>query len=106
MVRSQAELLVILNSLNLPVAYDHFEAPQDLPYIVYLTTGHASFAADDITYHETTTFAIELYTLYKSPAVEDLLKEALTEAGLFYETVTDEYLPTEQMYMVALTVTI
>jgi hypothetical protein len=106
MVRTQDALLVILSSLGLPVAYDHFEVAQSLPYIVYLTTGHSSFAADDITYHETTEFAIELYTEYKDPTLEQLVRDKLTDAGLFYTTSTDEYLPSEQMYMVAFTVTI
>lgn len=105
-IDTKQELLAILQTVGLPVAFDHFETPQALPYIAYVPARHNTFAADNVAYYRTTAYSVELYTEYKNPALEEAVEAALTAAGLYYDIDIDDYLTTEQMYMVAYTVTI
>lgn len=101
------EMLDSIPEFKDKVAYHHFpvgEAPE-LPYIVYLTRGTDNFSADNKVYAEIEDIDIELYTKYKDPATEGLIKSALNEKGLFWN-LEEDFLDSEQMYMVTFTIQI
>ena len=82
-----AELYTVLSSTGLPVAYLAFSAdnPPELPFIVYQETGSHNLGADNIVWHSATRIQIDLLTRTKSRATEQLLEDALNDAGIFWE---------------------
>ncbi len=101
------EMLDSIPGFKDKVAYHHFPvgAVPELPYIVYLTRGTDNFSADNKVYAEIEEIDIELYTKYKDPATEGLIKSALNEKGLFWNS-DEDFLDSEQMYMVTFSIQI
>lgn len=94
-------LETILRGTGLPVTYREWpvgHAPA-LPYICYLQVGDDNDAADGIVYYSAKRVRIELYTVKKSPAVEKLITDALTSAGIYYTT-EEDYIDEERFYQI------
>lgn len=81
------ELFTKLKTLNIPVAYDHFESNKEIapPFIVYRETSPDTFKADDITYYRPYDFEIELVTEYKDVALESRIEDLLTNNNIPYD---------------------
>lgn len=101
------EMLDSIPEFKDKVAYHHFPvgAVPELPYIAYLARGTDNFSADNKVYAEIEDIDIELYTKYKDPATEDLIKSVLNEKGLFWNK-EEVFLDSEQMYMVTFSIQI
>ena len=99
------ELKDLLDTTDLPVAFDHFRTEQALPYLVYIVTGDTVFAADNSAYYTAPVIQLELYTAYKSETTEGAVETVLQSVPFFY-TKAEGYLPDEQMYMVTYTFTL
>lgn len=82
-----AELYTVLSGTGLPVAYLAFSAdnPPELPFIVYQETGSHNLGADNKVWHSATRIQIDLLTRTKSRATEQILENALNNAGIFWE---------------------
>lgn len=93
------ELKTLLDTTQMPVAFDHFKTEQKLPYMVYIITGNNTFPADNRMYHSDAVIQLELYTQYKSEDTESTVETVLNGVPFFY-TKAEGYLPDEQMYMV------
>ncbi|ALX50467.1 hypothetical protein [Lentibacillus amyloliquefaciens] len=91
------ELVSILRQSGYPVAYSHFDNPQEFPYITYLTALSNNFHADDSVYQKVDTVQIELYTDKKDLQAENTVEQLLNENNLSYE-VTENYIDTERMF--------
>ena len=52
----------LLKTLNIPVAYDHFESNKNItpPFVVYREISSDTFKADGITYYRPFEFEIDL----------------------------------------------
>lgn len=100
----------VLDEIGYPVTYSHFTPTKEnpmpsLPYIVYLESFTAPFAADNKTFHKMSDVQVEFYSLKK-----DLIAEAKIEAVLdLHEipyTSTGQYIQSEgfhqQLYEVRL----
>ena len=81
----------LLKTLNIPVAYDHFESNKEvsLPFIVYRETSTTTFKADDNTYYRPYEFQIELITDKKDIVLQKRLEDLLTTNNIPYD-VSDE----------------
>lgn len=104
-MRNLEELYEALASLGLPVAFDHFEVAQELPYIIYIVTDSNDFAADNIAYYASDNVQIELYNEVKSKDRESAVENLLRSYGVYFAK-SEGYLPDEQMYMVTYQVAI
>lgn len=92
------ELKTLLETSQMPVAFDHFKTAQKLPYIVYIIADNNQLAADNVVYHSDPFIQVELYTERK-----DMDSEATVESligPLYFYTKEEGYLPDEQMYLV------
>lgn len=92
------ELKELLETSQMPVAFNHFKTAQKLPYIVYIIADNNQLAADNVVYHSDPFIQVELYTERK-----DMDSEATVESligPLFFYTKEEGYLPDEQMYLV------
>lgn len=94
-----SELKNELDSINLPVAYNHFEEVTPLPYIVYFIDESSNFYADNIVYLNFCSVRIELYTKLKNQEYEDEIEKILNGLEIPYETL-ETYIDSENCYQV------
>lgn len=101
---TQTELYNILKSTGLPVAYNHFKSSHgnsipDPPYIVYLFTHSSNFGADNKVHHKANNYQVELYSVKKDLASEELLEDLFDENDIFYDK-SETYIDSESLYQV------
>lgn len=96
---TQKELMALLESTGIPVAYYAFpenEAPP-LPFICYLYPSSDNFSADGRVYHKFNRVLIELYTKMKQPEYEDKVENALSS---FFWNKEENYIESEQCFQI------
>lgn len=91
------ELHNILLSTGYPTAYLVFKTPQVPPYICYLAVYSNNVGADNVVWKHVEHVQIELYTENKDRHAERKVEDALTNAGIFFET-TETYIDSEKLY--------
>ena len=71
------EIYEMLQTLNIPVAYDHFNDNKNIkpPLVVYREISPDTFKADGITYYRPYEFEIELVTEKKDIELEEDLED-------------------------------
>lgn len=89
-----------LQSLGIPVAYDHFDSNKQvsIPFLVYREQQLSTFRADDITYHQFHNFELELVTEKKEIALEQQLEDLLTTNKIPYEKNDEVWDNDEKIY--------
>ena len=93
------ELVEALQSIGLPLAYDHFaegDSPAP-PFLIFLFPRTDHFIADDSVYQKITEVDIELYSDYKDPELERRVEAALDSRGIVYER-SETWIPEEKLY--------
>ena len=96
---SYEDILEMMQETGLPFAYHHFsegEAPRP-PFLIFLSVGENTFAADNKMYHSFKRLNIELYTDEKSPDTEKSVEEVLTSHGIYYSK-SETYIESEKLY--------
>lgn len=99
------ELVAILESFDLPVAYDHFaegNAPNP-PFICYLNPRDNAFYADDKVYYQSQSIDMEVYTDRKDVDLETRIERILNENNLCF-TKDENWINTEKLYQVVYSV--
>lgn len=96
-MKTLEELYEILKTTGYPVAYRFFETPQKPPYICYLTAYSNNQSADNVVWQKINHVQIELYTDKKDREAEQKLEDALTNAGIFFES-AETYIDSEKIY--------
>lgn len=96
-MKSLEELNEILKTTGYPVAYRFFKTQQKPPYICYLTAYSNNQSADNVVWQKINHIQIELYTARKDREAEQKLEDALTNAGIFFES-TETYIDSEKIY--------
>ncbi|SDC69942.1 hypothetical protein SAMN02799630_01220 [Paenibacillus sp. UNCCL117] len=92
-----AELVTILKSTGLPVAYGEFPAPSPPPPFITLQFAYSSdLQADNHNYVEIGNMQVELYTKMKEPETEKLLQDVL-KANRFPYSKLETWLETEKL---------
>lgn len=93
------EIYTALQSTGLPVTYEYWESPENippLPYIVFTYPGNNDLMADDTNYAEIVRLQVGLYTRRKSIAVERNVEQVLnSKLGPFFKT--SEYVSNDLM---------
>lgn len=94
------QLYDLLRTLNIPVAYDHFDSNKEIsiPFLVYRELALDTFRADDITYHQFNNFEIELITEKKEIALEKQIEGLLTTNKIPYEKNDEVWDNEEKIY--------
>lgn len=100
---SEKELFDLLVTLEIPVAYDHFEQYPDKkiapPFIVYRNTDPTTQKAEDITWYKHNNYIIDLVTELKNVALEDSLEALLTNYHMPFDK-EENYIDDERIYQV------
>jgi hypothetical protein len=92
------DLKTILETLGIPVAYNHFNTSTNPPFLVYRRESTSNFGADNKVYKKINNYYVELYTEYKNPALEESLESIFNENNIFFEVESEDYIDSEQMY--------
>lgn len=90
----------MLKTLNIPVAYDHFDSNKQInpPFIVYRELAPETFKADGITYYRPYEFEIELVTEIKDVSLEGQVETLLTENNIPYDMDNELWDDDEKIY--------
>lgn len=94
------ELKTILEQLNIPVAYNHFNTATTPPFLIYRRASQSNFGADNKVYEKINNYYIELYTEYKDVELEEQLEELLNSYDIFFNVEGEEYINDEKMYQI------
>lgn len=94
------EIYDLLKTLNIPVAYDHFESNKDItpPFIAYRETSPNTFKANNTTYYRPYNFEIELVTEKKDVALEETIERLLTNSNIPYDISGEVWDEDEKIY--------
>lgn len=94
------DLFQLLQSLEIPVAYDHFDTNKSInpPLIIYRAVSPNTFKADSITYYRPYNFEIELVTEKKDIALEESIEQLLTNNGIPYDVDSEVWDEQERIY--------
>ena len=94
------ELFDLLKTLNIPVAYDHFDSDKNipLPFMVYREQIPETFRADDITYYQAFNYEIELVVDKKNVALERQIEGLLTTNKIPYDKDDEIWDDEEKIY--------
>ena len=96
----------LLDELQIPVAYHHFNTDINPPFICYYRTSTDNYGADNKVLQKFDNYYIELYTEYKNPSVEKQLEDLLDGNEIFYDVLSEDYIDTEKMYQVIYQITL
>ena len=96
----------LLEQLNIPVAYSHFNTSVTPPVAVYRRSTTNNFGADNKVYKKNNNYYVELYTQYKDPELEQRLEDLFDNAEIFYEVESEDYIDSEKMYEVIYTINV
>ena len=99
-----ADLKIILDQTNIPVAYNHFKNAQRLPFICYLDTDVNSLVADNKVQHLSTSVDIELYTEIKDERLEEVIEQILNDNELPFKKGSSFYIKDEDMFQTIYTI--
>lgn len=98
MINTLEELKALLDTLNIPVAYSHFNKATSTPYLVYYVDGQDNTFADNIVYLKTMDITIELYTDKKDVTLEGQLEKLLNDNELPYNMTSELYISEDKLY--------
>lgn len=90
----------ILEQLEIPVAYDHFNTETNPPFIVFRRYSQNNFGADNVVYEKINNYYIYLVTEYKNTQLEEQLEAVLQNAEIFYNVESEDYVSTEKCYQI------
>lgn len=90
----------LLKTLNIPVAYDHFESNKNItpPFVVYREISTDTFKADGITYYRPYEFEIDLVTEIKDVSLQGQIETLLTNNKIPYDLDNEIWDDEEKIY--------
>lgn len=81
------ELCQAVASIGLPWANTDFERGEDVspPYIILTKSGASTYGANDLAWCLSAEYDIELYTVRRDYDLERTVRDALDNAGIYFE---------------------
>ncbi len=94
------ELYELLETLKIPVAYNHFDTNKNInpPFIAYRETSPETFKAENKTYFRPYNFEIELVTELKNPQLEKSVEALLNNNNIPYDKYDEIWDEEERIY--------
>lgn len=95
-----SELYTLLATINIPVAYGHFDVKQNVspPFIVYRDLVPTTFKANNTTYYRPHEYEIELVTEKKDVELQNSIEELLTTNNIPYDISDEVWDEDEKIY--------
>lgn len=95
----------ILEQLEIPVAYDHFNTATQPPFIVYRRYSQSNFGADNKVYKVINNYYVYLVTQYKDIELEDKLQQLFDENEIYFNAISEDYISEENTYQIIYDIT-
>lgn len=95
----------ILEQLEIPVAYDHFNTATQPPFIVYRRYSQNNFGADNKVYKVINNYYVYLVTQYKDIELEDKLQQLFDENEIYFNAISEDYISEENTYQIIYDIT-
>lgn len=97
---THTQIYNLLKTLNIPVAYDHFDTNKNVqpPFVAYREIGADTFKADCQTYYRPYEFEIELITEKKDVALQQTIENLLTTNKIPYDVYDEVWDEEERIY--------
>ena len=94
------QLFDLFKTLNIPVAYDHFEENTQVnpPFMAYREISPNTFKADNKTYYKNLEYEIELVTEKKNVALEQLIEGLFDTNNIPYDKQDEVWDNDERIY--------
>ena len=94
------QIFDMLKTLNIPVAYDHFDSNKTIkpPFIAYREVAPETFKADGVTYFRPYEFEIELVTDKKDVSLQEQVETLLTNNNIPYDMYNEVWDEDEKIY--------
>jgi hypothetical protein len=94
-----------LDAAGIPLFYGVFPVsgkndPVEPPFVCYMASGQAQFAADNETYWKRNEYDAQYYYRLKNEAVEDAIEAAIEAAGYHYEKSNDTFIESENLFVI------
>ncbi len=98
---TEKEIYDLLKTLNMPVAYNHFLATDNVipPFITYSNADTDYLRANDINYYEIPEYIIDLATDKKDIEKEQLVENLLNANNIIFDK-TETYISSEKIYQI------
>lgn len=93
---------ITINGRTLPARYSHFpnEAAPLPPFLVYLGAGQEQFEADNTVYWKRNVYTVEYYFEQKDEEAEEIIEQALLDAGYQYDKSDDSFIESEGLFVI------
>jgi len=93
-------LFTLLKTLDIPVAYDHFDSNKNVkpPFLVYREISTNTFKADDSTYYRPLNYELELVTEIKDVSLQESIEGLLTNNKIPYDLGDEVWDNDEKIY--------
>lgn len=97
---THAQIKTLLDTLKIPVAYDHFIDDKDLqpPFIAYREVVPSTFKADNKTYFKNNEFEVEVITEKKDLVLEGQIEKLFDENDIPYDKEDEIWDNDEKIY--------
>lgn len=94
------EIFNLLRTLNIPVAYDHFNSNKNIepPFIIYREAREETFKSDNYTYYKPYNYEIELITKKKDTTLQERVETLLNNNKIPYDVETEIWDDNENIY--------
>lgn len=94
------ELFDLLKTLNIPVAYDHFDSDKEInpPFMAYREVSIETFKADNKSFYRPYEYEIELVTVKKDIALEEQIEELFNNNNIPYDKSDEIWDNDEKIY--------
>lgn len=96
-------LFQTLQTIGLPVSYAFHidqDSPLEPPYLVYMGDGQDTFEADNTHYYRKNRYQVEYYFTQKNEEIEEVIEDALLDAGFLYDKSEDVYIEEENVFVI------
>lgn len=93
---TKQEIYNLLNNVA-PTYYSHAPLGTYLPFITYITDHDNNFGADNMVYKQVTGVTITLYMSENDLNLEDMINNALDDAGIYW-TSSSDYDESQKLY--------
>lgn len=98
---TKEQLYKSLKTLNVPVAYHHFDSPPTIPFVAYVDVQKDRFIADNIVYWKDAKYRIELYYENTDGTLEDNIENLFDIQELVWLDEEPIYIEEEKLYLKA-----
>lgn len=94
------DMFILLTSLEIDVAYDHFDNDDEQPpFILYRNTDPDLFGADDKIYYKSNSYIIDYIDIKKNVTNEKKIEKLFDDNNICYEK-TEDFIDSEKIYQI------